>query len=529
MKTAAHAHDHPLDFQHLSRAVTAAFDAQTMGEGAVFTTDADSLFEMYLACFPEAEMQIHNCNTCRRFIERFGGLVRIDEAGQTYPLMWAPPGHDNGIYAALLHDLHAVVRNAKVTGVFLSKEPVWGTPEAGGWTHLTVTPPKALIYRETTLTAGQAMAAVRERRKNVLTALTEFKTKALDDALRLLKGEFLARSEKFVGPVQWLRDLHDRPKGRAGDNLLWRSVALAPEGFCHPRAAVTGSLLEDIVAGLQFDDIKRKFDAKLAPLQYQRPQAAPTAGNIKAAEAVIEKMGLAPSLERRFLRIEEIPVKTWSPKDVAPAAPAGGVFGHLTPKGADDRKPLDLPVKDMTWDKFRRTVLPTAEKIDAIVPGVGNFIAMVTATNPDAPPLLKWDRDDARNPVNHYVYPSGSPAAQWRLTSGARVTVNVITPLPHLWGDRPMTEQGDGVIFVLDGCADTFEHGGNALFPEVLKSELHGVRATIEAYSRGAQFTGRAEATACGLMLRATTRMVPITLYVFSEGAWAGYHVDRWD
>src|ERR1019366_3072135 len=152
----------------------------------------------------------------------------------------------------------------------------------------------------------------------------------LDEALRLLRAESLSNSERFISPVQWLRTLHDRPKGRAGENVLWRAIASAPDGYCHPRASVVGSLLEDIAAGKPFAEIKRAFDAKLHPLIYQRPQAAPTAGNIKAAEAIVEKLGIAPSLERRFARLDEVlPWAIWQPK--APAAPqnTGGVFGHL--------------------------------------------------------------------------------------------------------------------------------------------------------------------------------------------------------
>lgn len=33
------------------------------------------------------------------------------------------------------------------------------------------------------------------------------------------------------------------------------------------------------------------------PLQYQRPQAAPSAGNVAQAERIVEKLGIANSLE----------------------------------------------------------------------------------------------------------------------------------------------------------------------------------------------------------------------------------------
>jgi len=67
-----------------------------------------------------------------------------------------------------------------------------------------------------------------------------------------------------------------------------------------------------------------------------------------------------------------------------------------------------------------------------------------------------------------------------------------------MWGDRPLEHHGRSAIAVIAGARDGGAPGG-ALFPEFLRAELHGVRATIEAYSRRATIAGSAEASACGL------------------------------
>ena len=41
---------------------------------------------------------------------------------------------------------------------------------------------------------------------------------------------------------------------------------------------------------------------------------------------------------------------------------------------------------------------------------------------------------------------------------------------------------GAGVLFVLAGARES-RQDGSALFPEILKSEFHGIRSVIEAYS----------------------------------------------
>jgi hypothetical protein len=522
--TATHNHDH--DYSALLIGVRASFDAVASSHSRLFLTDVEGLSDLYLDSLP-SERQVHNCHCCRRFIGIYGGLVAIMDTGETIPVMWNPDGVPE-FYRSAFAAMYAKVKRAKVMSVFLTKQATWGNPVTGDWSHIAVVPPAALIYRERALTAGQAMAAAKENLRTVATALSEFTAPMLDQALRLFEGDALARSEKFIGPVKWLRALHDRSKGRLGENMLWRAVALAPEGYCHPKASVIGPLLDDIAAGLPFAEIKAKFDAKMQPLLYQRPQVAPSAGNIKAAEALAEKLGIAPALERRFARIEELQT-VWTPfkPSETPAPAGGGVFAHLKPKDAAGTvRPVDMPAGTMTWEKFARTILPNATAVEIGIPAQGRFIALTTAVHADAPPLLKWDRDDERNPVAWYVYPHGSSAQQWGLSAGSWAEVIAVAPFPNLWGSRPMPFIGDGVILVIEGAADKHD-AGNALFPECLREEMHGVRSTIEAYSRSAVLGGRETASACGYDVRKSA--ADCNLRVLAGGAWNSYRIDRWD
>jgi hypothetical protein len=166
---------------------------------------------------------------------------------------------------------------------------------------------------------------------------------------------------------------------------------------------MVGTLLEDLSAGLPFETVKKRFDDKMHPLQYQRPQAAPSAGNIQQAEEAIAKLGLAPALERRFATLADVQL-TWKPRTDKPGK-AGSVFGHLQPKDAARATDLQLPDRTLTWIKFRDTILPTAEKMELMVPSSSSaFSALVTAVHPDAPPLIQWDSPEQRNPVTWYFY-----------------------------------------------------------------------------------------------------------------------------
>ncbi|WP_208446783.1 hypothetical protein [Burkholderia ambifaria] len=541
--TTTHATDVQRDQQYdtLLAAVQSAFESHTSNsQTRLYTTDVEGLFDVYLnALSPSPGIrQHHTCNACRRFVERFGGLVTISEDGSLASPIWtqeAASAVEQPYYATAVAHMRASVERARVTGVFYTSESIWGQPRTGEWTHFCVTPGRHLIHASRVQTAFQAIAETREDYRTMLTALQEFTLATVETAVTLLRTDSLYRSEKCLGAAEWLRDVivtRDAAKNvRLKENLLWRAVATAPAGFAHPRSSMIGTLLEDIAAGLAFDDVKAKFAAKMHPLLYQRPQAAPSAGTIQQAEKIVEQIGIAPSLERRFARVDELQT-LWKPSDAAHVPSNGGVFGHLQPKSA---RPASSPMiasgAPMTWEKFARTVLPEAEQIEAYVPtGSANFAAYLTAQHADAPPILQWDRDDRRNPVSWYLYSGGSPASQWGLTPGTWAKVTAVSAQPSSW-HAPHAHQGAGVLLVIEGAKDhRNERSGNCLFPECLKSELHAVRSVIEAYSRRASISGFDEASACGLMLQKSSRFGNgHRVRVTAKGATLEYVIDRWD
>lgn len=506
--------------------------AGLVGAGTpLFTTNVEDLFQIYLNAFPEGLHQYHQCYACRQFMNRYGALVTIAEDGSTdTPIWWEEDAPE--AYKPSVRAMAKAIRKAKVTGVFLSKDRVLGTPLTASWAHPSLTQVPKNVFSHVVLTAGQAMAEKREDYVTVNRALGEFKLDQIEQALTLLETEALYRSEKVRGPVQWLRDIHMARDGahhasrRA--NILWRAVALAPAGFCHPRSSMAGTLLEDIAAGMDFADVSKRFASKMHPLQYQRPLAPPSAQNIANGEKIIAAMGAQRSLLRRFARLEEIEA-LWRPQEIAKTKPAkDGVFGHLIAKGDVAAAPIVAPAQTMTWEKFNRTILSNAEAIELYTGhGRDNYTALVTAVDPEAPPLLQWDMPEKRNPFSWYVWHGGAPASQYGLMAGAWHKVAAVALKPWMWHGNTSTYHAKGVVFVLAEARES-RQSGNALFPEILKAELHGVRATIEAFSKSAEIEGIAEGTACGIMAD-SGQTWSILLRVTSNGRPVQYKLDRWD
>lgn len=77
------------------------------------------------------------------------------------------------------------------------------------------------------------------------------------------------------------------------------------------------------------------------------------------------------------------------------------------------------------------------------------------------------------------------------------------------------------------GGARETRNPGLALFPEILRSDLHSVRSVIEAYSARGKMQGLEEATACGLIVGSNSdALVRVT---DASGVLRVYHIDRWD
>ena len=508
------------------------------------TADGAALYQVYLDGFDDAEQrQIHSCNCCRRFFELYGNLVFVSDDGVMVPAMW--PEVDSGLYAGPMKAVRKAMLAGKVNGVFTAAEAVWKSRNGSApeWKHFEVIPTAVPLHRDRLLTPYQSMAAKREDFNTVSRAIAEFTRETVETALQILKTDALYRSEKVIGQANWLAKLHElraaykRPGyGSCWENVLWREIAAAPDGFCHPRSSVIGSLLEDIAAGKPFEDVKRAFDAKMHPAQYQRPQAAPAAGNIKRAEEIVAKLGIAPSLPRRQARLDEMRV-FWSKPEERPAdVPKGGypngqvpVFGHLQAKGATPSPKMHVSAQTMTWEKFKRTVLPDALRIQVRVPsGQGPYFGTTTAVDADAPPIIQWDMEEDRNPVAWYLYTRGSTAHDWNLRPGQLADVLGISLKPSQWaGADRFPHQGNGVMFFLEGMKDNRDPS-MCLFPEILKSDLHAVRATIEAFSNNGSLQ-KVDNPACGMLLNANGETFRQTLVVTTKAGTAEYMIDRFD
>ena len=147
---------------------------------------------------------------------------------------------------------------------------------------------------------------------------------------------------------------------------------------------------------------------------------------------------------------------------------------------------------------------------------------MVTAVNPDSPPMLQWYGQEVlpRNPVSWYFWHGGTTAHHWGLAAGWNKVAAVCLKPCH-WQSDKFVHQGGGVFLVLSDARDSRSAGGG-YFPETLRSEYHGIRSVIEAHSRSAELLGREEGNANGISLNEAS---PLLARVKSASGLASYQV----
>lgn len=397
--------------------------------GPFFKTSTTGLWPVFLLGLPTEMQQHHNCNACRHFVERFGGVVTVDEHGVTRSALWgfeAPPA-----YARAVEGCRIMVEGSPIVGVLLSSERWWGTPMTGAWSHLAV--PSPSVYAHLTLTAGQKAAEKLQDFGLVSKALAEYPQEIVRNAVALLASGQLYRADRVKASAEWLLALQTAT-ANAGDRraaLVWRAVATAPEGFAHIGGSVVGTLLDDLKAGKPLEAIRAAWASKMAPDQYQRAQAAPTVGGIETASRLVAQLGTETSFRRRHASLTEVlPHALWSP--VASKVAPGGMFSEVVPRV---RAPAPVAVaasaaQPVTWAKFSASILPTARKLEIVeVPGAR--AALVTAADPGAANVLQWG-----NPVSWY-YSSGIDAEiRRRLDKAGGRHENVAIRGTLIWHNR---------------------------------------------------------------------------------------------
>ena len=507
----------------------------------LFRVSTKNLYDKFLSNLPEESRQHYNCNTCRSFVNKYGTLVYIDDNYERRSAIWDYDKTPEFFKPAVKAMIKEVENKSYITSAYYTSYEVLGTPVTGEWKHIHVCfnekcdcKSKESYYTKTKDISDKINASI-QNFKMVHDALDEYDLNTAKQALILLKTNQLCRAEKFTkmakAVLELFETLEDEKNIQRRNNIIWKYCS-DNANYCHIKSGILGTLYDDIKDGYDFDTIAKRFADKADPMHYMRPKAAPTRGNIERAEELIHELGLEKSLERRFANIDEL-YYGWKPEEVEKEVDvneSGSIFGHLLAKDEIEkskrRSEIHTGTRTVSWAKFTRDVLPDVKSMQIKIPMSSNgFVCYTTALHEDAKPILKYDKEDNRNPIARYTYNGSTFSKDWNLDNNTFYDVYGISTRPECFG-KPLSEFED-VVFIIEGMKDLRKKNikGNALFPEILIPKLHEVRATIEAYSNDAQLYGFDEYSACGMAL---TRDVVLKVNM-GDGVTSTYIIDRYE
>jgi hypothetical protein len=461
-------------------------------------------------------LQEFNCTACHRFMKNFGDLAMIDaESGNLTPLFWNADMH-NDFYRKSVKGVQDLFQGKKVRRVFHVTETTVdaGTFEAGGFLHMSFKFPVHKV--QAAEPKGFASATSVELAQMLDRILADNQVSAIQKAADLLLEDKLPYADKHKGAVRWLRDLVE--KGQLGKvsgdanrhNLLYLAAADSFLGCIHQlRSGALSTLLKGLEEELPFPTIRDSWAALTGPTAYMRPTAAPSSGNIAAAERLFSDLSFSKDdLKRKYLLMKDVPreLVMWN----SPTIPqhSSGIFSNLIPKPKLSRQSkLDdpsIPPTSLTFASFVNRILPTTTSIEYHLSDRPSLHFMITGL-PGTNPIMQWHTPT--NLVSSYVYTQPQPAESHNLKPGW-TNVTAIIPFPSLWEGVPSTttlplpdELTQGVAGNQAKCKP-YKHGHHGwryllcleniedespescLFPTSLRRELHGVRSTIEAYSK---------------------------------------------
>ena len=309
--------------------------------GELFTTNIPKkdLWNSYLNGFSNIrikEREYHNCNCCKDFITKFGGLAVITEDYKVKSALWSfiEDGvlDRDSIYYNSTFNLSKLVFKSQINGVFLPKLDNLGVYESyqykykelpNTWNHFSISiedninrselfyPNKPYEKYKKQAIDHKGQAIRNDLYKVIALGLSEYSLETIKAAVMLLDStEALYRQEEISPHAKWLFNLKQTLEAQSlpscKRNVIWKALASAPIGFCHVRSSMLVTLLDDIKAGLSYDVYSKKFKEKMSPLQYRRPQTKPNNGSINQAEKLFKELDLELSLKRRFATIDEI-------------------------------------------------------------------------------------------------------------------------------------------------------------------------------------------------------------------------------
>lgn len=370
--------------------------------------DVDELWHKYLDAYPEEMQSIYrenrwqDCSACRKWFRKMANVVAIDDNLELITMFsyhtFAPQ------YQGILNYLRDELVDKEICEVFLSSKKEIGIEtsyeeedgEVERHDHFYSVLPNSVIREG--VKVGQDKSKYATNRQTLERTLHTITIEALDTVLDLIADNNLYRGQEWEFQLKKVRELklqEPNISDKDKNNWYWLKSMEAGSVISNIKSKSIGTLLVDLSNDEDIEIALKKYEAVVAPENYQRPKAIFTKKMLEEAKNTITELGYLDSLARRYAEMEDISINDvlFANRNInGRLQDSNDLFGELE-KDAIVRPKKFNHVEAIGMGQFIDEVLPKAESVSLYTDMslINNFMSLIAPVDHNAPTMFKWD------------------------------------------------------------------------------------------------------------------------------------------
>ena len=401
-----------IDFKDARTVIQNHFNEMVKDSVRLFNTliDKDKIYQLYLDSFsPEANpvfktRREYDCNICRHFIQKFGGMVSIKNG--KLDTLWNVTTGDKE-FDNVFKELDKYVRGCKVHDVLLiSKNDQFGVDHnlshdenghVSSYNHFYLKTPQICKSNDT----ESEKSEYRSGKDVFKRALDTISIEAIETVLELIDSNTLYRGTENRWSIDALRRVkieylkltseYDK------DLYAWEKSVEAGPTLSRIRNTAIGTLLIDISEGKDLDVAVTSYEKITAPSNYKRPKAIYIEKMLEDAKKQIQELGYLDSLPRRYATLEDITINNvlFANREVKQnnfkLTESESFFEDMKSSIGINTKKFSK-AENISINDFVEKVLPKAKDIEVLFEGklTKNLVSLISPKNKTAKSLFKW-------------------------------------------------------------------------------------------------------------------------------------------
>jgi len=384
--------------------------------------------------FRDPQSSVHNCNTDRHFIKRYGNIVALDENNSIMTMFDIDVAESD--FETTVPNLSAWLKEAKIVAPFFeswneinvlpyekkiskqqtqfqlgiaeqykqyTKEEVekFGVVEQGKvytFNHFHVFAPAAFI--DMSIKSVDAIVGEYRDAKNVFQrGMQEIPLDTLQLVNDLILQGSLLNGDAHLFKIQQFIELkkqYELVPVAQKDNWCWKASYKLP--ISRFRNDLIGTLCVELAEGVELNEACKTWNKRVDPLNYMKAKAPITTSQIKQAQKFVEEEGYLASFDRRFATIDDIDVSEILHTNAGDGAiKTASLFDAVKATSVSTRHKRSHfnDITSISIETFMKEILPTATSVEAFLENRmdGNLVALITANEKNSKPLFKWSNN----------------------------------------------------------------------------------------------------------------------------------------